>query len=154
MPDKKYNYIKPEYTHQDMLTAQDIENKLKGYKKVEDINTVPYNTHIRYFIKDSNNNNKFRLGGKYELKDPHNRYIKLSNGDLSWSVQLNNSILYSKMSEEEAENKIKNDVNNKVQNKINDLNNKISSHNDLRIKYDELQNKYNNLKNKYVTYKK
>ena len=43
-------YQRPK-TVQDKLTATEIKEKLEDYVEVEDISTVPLNTHIRYFSK-------------------------------------------------------------------------------------------------------
>ena len=53
---------------------------------------------------------KFRLGGTYTKKDKENRYIILSNGSYSWSIQLDRVILFEKLNTKDIidiyENKI------------------------------------------------
>ncbi len=85
-------------TYQQKLSNEEIENKLIDYVKVKssDINKIPLNTHIRYFsINPKTGEKQFRLGGN--LIKIEEKYIVLSNGQLSWSVQLNNSTIYKKM---------------------------------------------------------
>jgi len=92
-------YKRPKTTFQETLSKEEIEEKLKDYIKVEDINKVPLNTHIRYFQVDEKTNDKvFRLGGFLINKDNSDKYIVLGNGSQSWSVQISNSILYKKKS--------------------------------------------------------
>ena len=59
------------------------------------------NTHIRYYTKDRENPNgemKFRLGGFLSKIDEYHRYVILKNAkNVSWSVDLKNSILYKKI---------------------------------------------------------
>ena len=43
------NYQRPNKTFQESLSNQDIKEKLKEYKKVDNIKTVSIGTHIRYF---------------------------------------------------------------------------------------------------------
>jgi hypothetical protein len=90
-------YKRPETTFQDTLSKEEIEEKLKDYIKVDDINKVALNTHIRYFVVDENTKEKsFRLGGFLMNKDKSDKYIVLKNGSQSWSVQVANSIFYKK----------------------------------------------------------
>jgi hypothetical protein len=97
------NYNRPTKTYQDTLSNNEIKDKLKDYKKVNDISKVPISTHLRYFVKDKKTGNQlFRLGGVLTKIDPEMRYVILSNGDLSWSVQINNSTFFQKMSEREV----------------------------------------------------
>lgn len=41
-------YKRPGVTYQDSLTEEEIQEKLIGYKKVKDINTIDVGTDIRY----------------------------------------------------------------------------------------------------------
>ena len=102
------NYIRPSQTHQELLSNQDIKDKLKEYKKITDINSVPISTHIRYFTIDNKTQKRlFRLGGFLHKIDHDNRYITLNNNNISWSVQLASSILYQKMTENEIKEELK-----------------------------------------------
>jgi len=107
--DKKYQ--RPDKTHQDNLTNQEIKEKLKEYTKIDNIFNTSIGTHIRYFTLDSKTNEHvFRLGGNLNKIDPQGRFIILSNGTITWSVQLGNSILYRKMTPDEIKEEIKNEV--------------------------------------------
>ena len=61
---------------------------------------------MRYFItsidkKTGNVTRKFRLGGVLANKDNADKYIILSNGTFSWSVQVNTAIFFKKMTIDE-----------------------------------------------------
>ena len=93
-------YKPPEKTYQSSLSKEDIAKKLEGYKRIESnkINTIPLNTHLRYFTVNPKNNEKsFRLGGYLSKCGDNGEYIVLNNGDKSWSVQLGGSIFYKKL---------------------------------------------------------
>ena len=81
-------YKRPSQTITD--TLQDPEaykEKLKGYTEVKDIDYVSINTHVRYFVYDLKENAwKFRTGGLLRKKD-NSKYVVLSNGKYTWSVQ-------------------------------------------------------------------
>jgi len=93
----KDKYVKQHgLTHTDKLTAEDIEDLLEDYKQVDDIYKVPLQTHLRYFtLKD--NKRKFRMGGWLAQNTGLPKYVILSNGKNSWSVQVNNTIFFKKM---------------------------------------------------------
>lgn len=119
MSKKNYNYIRPNQTYQELMSNQDIIDKLKYYKKIVNINNIPIGTHIRYFTIDTKTNSKlFRLGGFLQKIDPNLRYITLSNNNLSWSVQIPNSILYYKMSEDDIKNELKEELKEEIKNEM------------------------------------
>lgn len=92
------SYQRPKKTYQDKLTPDEIEEKLEEYVKIEDINKVPLNSHIRYFtLNDKTGKKEFRLGGFLSNRDQSDKYVILSNGTISWSVQTLNSIFFKKM---------------------------------------------------------
>jgi hypothetical protein len=92
------SYQRPKKTYQDKLTPDEIEEKLEEYVKIEDINKVPLNSHIRYFtLNDKTGKKEFRLGGFLTNRDQSDKYVILSNGTISWSVQTLNSIFFKKM---------------------------------------------------------
>ena len=45
------------------LSPDEIREKLEEYKKVDDVNTIALNAHLRYFTTDKKGNKNFRLGG-------------------------------------------------------------------------------------------
>ncbi len=80
-------YTRPNQTITDTLQNPDAyKEKLKGYTEVKDVDYVSINTHVRYFVYDLDENRwKFRTGGL--LKRKHQKYVVLSNGKYTWSVQ-------------------------------------------------------------------
>ena len=89
---KDTGYVRPKKTYQDSMSSDDIKEKLKEYKKVSDIRKVIIGTHMRYFTKDKNTKaNVFRLGGFLTKFGDEYKYIVLSNGSISWSVQNDSS---------------------------------------------------------------
>ena len=111
MMKSNYQYQKPERTFQDRLTNQDINNKLKDYVIVEDIQSISLNTHLRYFIIDpQTKKRKFRMGGILTYIDHLGRFIKLSNEQLTWSVQIQHTIFYKKLNPDEYKEEIKKEI--------------------------------------------
>ena len=67
-----------------ILLLRIFKKKLQNYVRVDDVEDIRINTHVRYVtLKDGQQT--FRLGGL--VKKIHNKYVVLSNGTLSWSVQ-------------------------------------------------------------------
>ena len=98
-------------SYQDNLSPEEIKEKLEEYKRVDDITTVSLNSHLRYFIIDEKTGDKqFRLGGFLTRIDKEKGYVILSNGTLSWSVQLNKSIFFKKMTFQELKKELVEDV--------------------------------------------
>ena len=94
-------YKPPDNTYQSSLSDVDISKKLEDYTRVKtsDIFKIPLQTHIRYFtINPKTGEKQFRLGGYLTKYGDNSEYIVCSNGTLSWSVQLSNSIIYKKLS--------------------------------------------------------
>jgi hypothetical protein len=100
------SYQRPKKTFQEQLTAEEIEEKLQSYVKVDDISEVPLNTHIRYFSKNDRGEYVYRSGGFLHRKNDE-RYVILTNGKASWSVQVANTIFYRKLSQVEEMDALK-----------------------------------------------
>ncbi len=148
MNTKNYQYKRPQYTYQDLISSEEITKKLTNYKQVDSINNIKIGTHIRYY-DNKKSPPLFRLGGILNYIDKENRYIKLSNGDLSWSVQLGeNSTLYYKLTEEEVTKEIKTHIIAKMGDSISKLNVKEEKYNNLKNKYEELYKQYSVLNSK------
>lgn len=97
------------------LSEEEIMQKLIDYVKVDNINEVKLNTHLRYFVLESNKQNGtikrvFRLGGFLTNKDNSDKYVVLSNGRTTWSVQTINAVFYRKMSMSEVKEEYENDL--------------------------------------------
>lgn len=79
------------------LTKEDIAKKLEGYRVVDNkrqlLKLKPYKVSVRYYNKTTK---EFKAGGLLMKVDPELRYIMLVNlaAKLSWSVQLDNSIIF------------------------------------------------------------
>ena len=115
--DTNYNKKK---SYQETLSPDEIKKKLDEYRQIEDIDNISLNTHIRYFtINPQNNTKQFRLGGFLTKIEPE--YIILSNGKLSWSVQLKNSILFEKMTFTDLKEELVNKISKKFEKEINEL---------------------------------
>ena len=112
---KDTDYKRPKSTIQDKLSADEIQEKLEDYIEVEDISKVPLNTHLRYFTivtepKKKTSKKMFRLGGFLSNKNEYEKYVILSNGKNSWSVNTKTSIFYRKMGVEEIKESYKDEV--------------------------------------------
>lgn len=100
------NYQRPKNTLQERLTEAEIQEKLEDYVEVEDIGKVPLNSHIRYFVTEidkrtGESKRKFRMGGMLTNKDNPDKFVILSNGKVSWSVQVKSAIFYKKLTIDE-----------------------------------------------------
>ena len=118
----KDKYNRPLITLQDKLSQDEVNDKLFDYVEVDDISKVKLNTHIRYFILKTDAKTKkttklFRLGGYLINKENANKYIVLSNGKNTWSVQTLDTIFYRKLDSQE--------IMDKYENQILNLNNKL-----------------------------
>lgn len=119
---------------QSNLTQEDINLLLEEYEEVNDVTTeLRTGIHIRYYslVKDKKKKGEFkklfRLGGNIIKIDPDFKYVVLTNGKLSWCVQLDNTIIYKKMSIKdikdfyENELDVKDDIIKRKDNKIGKL---------------------------------
>lgn len=141
------NYKRPEKTYQQTLSNQEIKEKLKDYKKVVNITSLPLGTHIRYFKIDPNTKVKsFRLGGTLTKIDPEGRFITLSNNATSWSVQLATATCFQKMTEDEYKEELKKEVKK-------ELDNGLSSKEDNKTQITELKQEISQLR-KQIEYLK
>lgn len=116
-------YQKPKKTFQESLSNEAIKEKLKGYKKVSDITKVIIGNHIRYFTKDG-----FRLGGFLNKFGENYKYLILTNGKLSWSVQIiSSNEFWCKMNSKDMQEQIQTEVEDVIENKY-------------KQKYDDMKN--------------
>ena len=90
------NYERPKKTYTDFLNevlenqgfnSPSIQEKLRNYTKVENINELKKDDHVRYFIWNNNDDKlKFRTGGFIKLiKDDY--FILTNKKNFNWSVQ-------------------------------------------------------------------
>ena len=143
------SYNRPTKTYQDTLSNTEIKDKLKDYKKVNDISKIPINTHLRYFTKDTNTGDQlFRLGGVLTKIDPEMRYVILSNGNLSWSVQIKISTFFQKMSDTEVRAEIKKEI-TEEQGSIDEINELKKYIKTLTNKCQTMENTYKHMEKDY-----
>ena len=123
------NYVRPKKTIQDTLTKEEIIEKLKDYKKVKDITKVLIGSHIRYFIKDLKTKKPlFRLGGNLTKFGEDYKFLILSNGQFSWSVQINENTEYwvkinAKEMQEQIQTELEEIIDDKYKKKYEDMKN-------------------------------
>ena len=141
----KKDVKKTNNSYQNSLSPAEIKEKLEEYKKIEDISTVSLNAHLRYFtINDKTGEKQFRLGGFLTKIDKEKGYVILSNGNVSWSVQINSSIFFKKMTFQELKEEIIEDVGKVYKDEISKLKNENKT----------LKNALKEIKNQAVKSKK
>ena len=144
-------YERPKKTYQEMLSNEEIKEKLKDYKKVVDIKKVSIGTHLRYFVIDKNKEKHFRLGGTLNKFGDNGEYIILSNGKLNWSVQIKNSIFFQKLTEKEFKEEMKEELKKEILTEIgggddSDIKNEIKTLKKKLEKFEDLKKQNNLLK--------
>ncbi len=106
---KKYD------SFQATLDTDQIREKLKGYVKEPNPLSLSLGTHVRYFTLDPKlKEKKFRMGGVVRKIDTENKYMIISNGQLSWSAQIKDNEFYRKMSSDEIIAKAKEEGKNEA----------------------------------------
>ena len=153
----KDNYIKNGSEIQKNLSNEDIKILLEDYTDVNDVKKeLKLGMHIRYYtIKNSKK--KFRMGGNIIKIDDEYKYIVLSNGTITWSVQLNNSILYRKLNYNDIKQIYDTEIEEKNINLKKCKKKIITMEENLNIlnnKYNQLINNFNKLLAKYNKTKK
>ena len=109
------NYQRPKQTYQENLTRQQIKEQLKDYKEVDDITMISVGCHVRYFSIDVKTKEKlFRLGGTVNKIDPEYRFIILTNGTVTWSVQIANTKFWKKLTESEYKEELKEELRKEI----------------------------------------
>lgn len=116
LTEQKGGYVRPEKTFQEALTTDEIKEKLRDYKKVDDISTVPLNTQVRYFVYKNDpvkqkTERLFRLGGKLINKEHYTKYVVVGNGKHTWSVNTTTAVFWR----EKSINEIKQEYEEKIQ---------------------------------------
>lgn len=93
------NYVRPKLTATDMLSREDIQERLKNYEQVspDDVEKIVPGTRVQYFQVDKNDEMmRYRPGGTV-IVNQYPVYLVLSNGRKSWSVQLKNNIIFKEI---------------------------------------------------------
>ena len=154
---KDTGYVRPKKTVQDTMSNEEIKEKLQGYKKVDDITKVIIGSHIRYFAKSKDSKKPvFRLGGFLTKFGEGYKYVVLSNGEFSWSVQLNGTNeFWAKMNQKEFQEKIETEVEEKMKQNTEDNDKykekykQVKNQNEYIIKLlEEQKREYDKLANK------
>ncbi len=116
------NYKKNGKSYQEKLSPSEIKKKLEEYSQVKDISQLSIGIHIRYFTFNPKTGEKqFRLGGFLSKIDPTMKYVILQNGSFSWSVQIQNTIFFKKMSFSELKEELKEKIYKKFEKQISNL---------------------------------
>lgn len=114
---KRLNNKNGNKSYQDSLSPDQIKKKLEEYQQVDDITTVPLNTHLRYFTFNPTTGKKqFRLGGFLSKIDE--KYVVLNNGEFSWSVQLDKTVFFKKISFSDMKEELIEKISKKFEKKI------------------------------------
>ena len=125
---------KQQKTHTENLTKEAIVDLLEDYSQVKNMKDVVIGTHLRYFSKVGNEN-KFRMGGNLKLIEKE--YVILKNAvGVEWSVQMNGTTFYKKMTNK--------DIKNEYDIIINELHDKIKK---LKAENKTLKSENTDLKN-------
>jgi hypothetical protein len=117
------------------LSKKEIEDMVLDYEQT-DIKDIQIGTDVRYFVRDKNGEMHFRMGGTIIVKSLP-KYVILSNGGKTWSVQVKGTTFLSKL------NIIK--IKNEYDMKINELTESIKTYKLERNKLKKLaieQNEY------------
>lgn len=126
-------YSRPKLTKTDKINNEESREKLKkalsNYLKIdkEQLEKLPVGSHVRYFSYDpKTGTRKFRLGGFIHKKEGFPKYLILSNGSITWSVQVKNTIFFRKMKAEEIQAEYEEEIQAK-DNKIFKLKKQVSA---------------------------
>lgn len=122
-------YERPTRTFTDNLTKEEIKHLLEDYKEM-DIDDIKIGTHVRY-LSYVNGKYKFRMGGMLTIIKGLPEYVVLSNGTKTWSVQVENTIFFARLSINEVKQEFldKLDEKNNQINGLVNINKKLESEN-------------------------
>ena len=145
---KNDNYVKPNITAIDLLTPGDIKKRLINYEKIttECVEILVPSTRIQYFEIMKDNKFRYKPGGAI-IKNGYPDYLVLSNGRISWSVQLKNHIIFKEINVDTIVNEYKEKLKKKDLN-IRNLRFKISTQKDKIQEYENIIKKYKLKKHK------
>jgi hypothetical protein len=94
-PQQKKKNVKSNRTATDMLTNEEIKERLKNYERVnkDDAVSITPGTRVQYFEELKDGSLKYRPGGTMIVnKSP--TYMVMSNGRITWSIQLEKIFLF------------------------------------------------------------
>lgn len=106
-------YVAPRISKSDLLTKEQIEEKLKYYERVDDdkVKYIKTGTYLRYFITDRDGKKRFRNGGILYRKFPE-FFVMMSN-NVTWTVSIEGTSFWKKLKPEELLTECEEDVENK-----------------------------------------
>ena len=139
-------YVGPQKTLTQQLTSDEIKDLLDGYKQTSFDELKPF-YHVRYYKKDKKTNEvKFQTGGTIIKINDEKRYVVLSSGTLSWSVQNEGTIFYQAVPLSEMKIELENKYKDEIQKLTNENNILTAYATKLDSKVTELTNENNKLK--------
>lgn len=100
--ENKDSYKRPELTYTEKLSKAQLRQILYDYDEIKDNKKLQYvepGKHIRYF-ENKDGDMKFRTGGILTV-NKYPDYFVLSNGKVSWSVQIKQCIFFVRISIQE-----------------------------------------------------
>ena len=105
-------YERPAVTPTELLTADDIRQRMKNYNRVseDDIFDLVDGDKIRYFEVIENGKFKYKPGG-FVLVNGAPDYLVLTTPRKSWSVQLKNHIIFKEKDINKIEEAHQNEIN-------------------------------------------
>ena len=105
-------YKRPILTYTDKLSKQQVKELLIDYeqiKSIQELQKISQGTHLRYF-EYKNDELLFRTGGIITVNSGLPAYLILSSGKLSWSVQVNKSIFFKRITIKQVRNEFQKDL--------------------------------------------
>jgi hypothetical protein len=96
---EEINGNRPRVTFQEILNDSEIEEELEGFIKVNTFDNISAYTHIKYFKKSKDGYN-FKYDG-YLYQKPNSGYVILQKANNVWSVPIDDTIFFKKMTPSE-----------------------------------------------------
>lgn len=114
-------YTGPKKTITQSLTTEEIKDLLDGYEKTNFENLKPF-YHVRYYHEDKKTGEVlFRTGGIIIKCNNEKKYVVLSSGAVSWSVQKKNNIFYQAIPLSVAKEQLNEQYKDDIQKKNNEI---------------------------------
>ena len=116
------NYVKPAKTKSESYSLDKLEEILENYSETA-ITAIPVGTLVKYFSK-VDGKDKYRPGGRLINKSGLPKYVVLSNGKRSWSVQVEGTKFFRRMTDDEIKDEYediiseKNDIIKKLKDRL------------------------------------
>jgi hypothetical protein len=139
-------YVRSTVTATEMLTGEQIKERIKNYERVleDDLRGLKTEDKIAYFEVLDDGKFKYKPGG-YLLVNGAPKYMVLTSSKGSWSVQLDNHIIFKAREIDEIEERHKDELDDRMRNERHLRQLLIKQKkviNILRSRIDELEEKY------------